>query len=79
MSEIKSKLNRDSYLMILVVLVLTLFSLLMVESAASLNERFAPFVLRKQFTYIVISWFFVFVVSKIDYQLYEKFTYYFLI
>ena len=78
MSKIKNQLNRDSYLLIFVVLVLTCFSLLMVDSAASLNERFAPYALKKQLMYITVSWIMVFIVSKIDYQLYEKFTYYFL-
>jgi len=71
--------TRDSYFLILIVLVLTLFSLLMVDSASSLNDFLASYVLKKQFIYISFSWIMVWAVSKIDYEKYEKFTYYFLL
>jgi len=71
--------TRDSYFLILIVLILTLFSLLMVDSASSLNSFLASYVFKKQLIYIGVSWIIVWIVSKIDYIKYEKFTYYLLL
>jgi cell division protein FtsW len=51
----------------------------MVDSASSLNDSLAPYVLKKQFMYISFSWIMLLGISKIDYENYEKLTYYMLI